>query len=221
MTKKVWYEDDFSGGHKTLIVGLGSSNVVPGKFEWANTWAGLYKDLKFKKMRLGDPNISWYHTKFPGIKGYGPFALAKFMRKKIEQANVEKVMLMGVSMGGYASIMMGCILGVDQIAAFSPQTYLSEFRYRKAKLKKKFKGFNIDESITDLKNVLSKYDTGKTKYHIYYGRKNGGDTKHAENLKQFENVILHPINSAIHTVARELIKDGTIGRMMKEFTESV
>lgn len=218
---KIWYEDDFSGNHKTLICGMGSVNVVPGKFEWANTWAGLYKDLKFKKMRLGDPRLSWYHTYFPGIEGHGPFALAKFMRKKIDEANVEKTMLMGVSMGGYGAIMLGCILGIEQVAAFSPQTWLTPFRYKKAGLEKKFKGLNIDESITNLKNVLAKYDTGKTKYHIYYGTKHSGDTKHAKNLEEFDSVILHPINSSVHTVARELIRDGTIGRMMKEFTESV
>ena len=221
MPKKVWYEDDFSGDHKVLICGMGSSNVVPGKFEWANLWTGKYNDLKFKKMRLGDHNISWYHTHFPGIKGYGPFALAKFMKRKIKKANVEKVMLMGVSMGGYGAIMLGCILGVDQVVAFSPQTWLTEFRYKKAKLHKKFEGLDIDEKITDLKNVLDKYDQGKTMYHIYFGNKHGGDVKQANNISHFKNVILHPVNSKIHTVARELVKDGTVGEVMKAFTESV
>ena len=221
MPGKVWYEDDFSGDHKVLICAMGSSKIVPGKFEWANVWTGMYNDLKFKKMRLGDHNISWYHTTFPGLDGYGPFTLAKFMKKKIEEANVERVMLMGLSMGGYGAIMLGCILGVDEVVTFSPQTWLTPQRYKKANLHKKFEGLDIDENITDLKNLLEQRDQEKTMYHIYYGRHNGGDTKMAKRISHIKNVVLHPVNSARHTVARELVKDGTVGEIMKAFTESI
>lgn len=221
MEEKVWYEDDFSGNYKVLICAMASSLIVPGKFEWANTWSGMYNNLKFKKMRLCDHKLSWYHTTFPGVDGYGPYALAKFMKKKIKQANVEKVMLMGLSMGGYGAIMVGSILEVDQVVAFSPQTFLTRSRYKKANLNEKFKDIDVKKEVSDLKLLLENSKNKKTIYHIYYANLNKTDVRHAERISHIENVVLHPVESKHHTVTRLLVQDGTVGEIMKEFTESI
>lgn len=220
MTKKVWYEDDFSGNSKVLIAAFAGQLIVPGKFEWANTWTGLYNHLDFKKIRLCDHKLSWYQTTFPDVEGYGPFALAKFLKKKIEEANVDKVAFMGLSMGGYGALILGSILKVDEVITFSPQTSLTRGRYKKANLNKKFEGFDIDKKMTDVKYALENSDSDKTVYHIYYGALNKSDVAHAERISHIKNVVLHPISTKIHTVARVLVKDGTVGEVMKRFIES-
>ena len=49
----------------------------------------------------------------------------------------------------------------------------------------------------------------KTIYHIYYGDKNSADTKHAKRVGKIRGVVLHAVDSAKHTVAKLLVKDGT------------
>jgi len=221
MAQKVWHETDFSGNSKILFCAFGGHKIFPGRFEWANVWTGMYNHLDFKKMFVCDHRLSWYQTSFPGLKGYGPPALAKFLKEKIKEANVKKVVFMGLSMGGYGALHVGHILEVDEIITFSPQTYLTQGRYKKAGLDKKFKGFKIDKKMTDFKYVLENFKNNKTIYHIYYGKLNKSDVNHAERISHFKNVILYPVNSAVHTVARILVQDGTIGEVMKKMVESV
>ena len=147
--------------------------------------------------------------------GYGPFALAEFLKEKIIEANVKKVAMMGLSMGGYGAIILGTLLNVDEVIAFSPQTYLTSFRYNKAKLEKKYLDLDFDKKLTDLKNFLNKHQNEKTIYRIYYGVLNRIDCKHAENIREFNNVILYPIQSKKHTVASILIQDGTVSELIK------
>jgi len=218
---KVWFDKDFSGDSRVLFVALAGKIFVEGKWEWANTWTGLYTDLDFKRMHLVDQNISWWQTSFPGIEGHGPLALKGFMQEQIKEANVDYVVFMGLSMGGYGSILMGCLTEADEVIAFSPQTFLSQGRRKKAQLNKKFEPYNIDERMTDLKNVLEDYGNDKTIYHIYYGKLNPTDVHHAERLSHIKNVVLHPVNSDRHTVARILVDDGTVGRVMKRICDSV
>jgi len=218
--QKVWFDKDFSVDSKILFVAFAGKKFVPGKWEWANTWMGLYKDLKFKRMHIVDQNISWWHTAYPDIEGHGPLALKGFLQEQIEEADVDYVVFMGLSMGGYGAILMGCLVGADETISFSPQTFLSRNRYRKAQLHKKFEPYDIDEEMTDLKNVLEKSNNKKTIYNIYYGKLNKTDVLHAERLGHIENVRLFPVNSGRHTVAGVLVTDGTIGRVMNKIVQS-
>lgn len=222
---KRWHNSDFSGKSKSLLVAMaGMVAKTPGKFEWQNTWTYKYKDLDYKKFYVADWRKSWWWgmieddlKKYP--PGFGPFALAEFMKQKIKEANVDKFAVMGLSMGGYGAIMLGTLLEADEVIAYSPQTWLTDFRWTKAKLKKKYDGLDIDMELTNLKNFLKKYKNKKTIYRIYYGSLNKGDTKAAKNIEQFENVILYPIPSKKHTVASILIQDGTVSNLIKQFIE--
>ena len=220
-----WHNQDFSGRSKSLIVAMAGMVVkTPGKFEWENTWTYKYKNLDYKKFYVADRRKSWWW----GMKekelekydpGYGPFALAQFMKEKIDEANVEQFAVMGLSMGGYGAIMLGTLLEADEVIAYSPQTWLTTFRMEKAKLKKKYEGLNIDMEITDLRNFIEKYQNKKTIYRIYYGEGNKSDSKAAKNLDEFDNVKLYPIPSKKHTVAGILIQDGTVSNLIKKFIE--
>ena len=42
---KPWYNTDFSGKSKTLLIAFAGMAVKnPGKFEWENTWTYKYKN---------------------------------------------------------------------------------------------------------------------------------------------------------------------------------
>ena len=84
---------------------------------------------------------------------------------------------MGVSAGGYASILFGSLLGVTHVISFIPRTIL-KYNY-------------IDEKYKDLKKTIN----NKTKYIIYGDTSNKNiDGNHhisqCENLQSFKNVSL-------------------------------
>lgn len=221
MVEKIWFQKDFSGNAKILFVALSGNLIVPGKWEWANVWSGLYKDLYFKKMWLCDNNKSWWQTRFPGIEGHGPKPLSEFLRNQIKQANVDKVILMGLSMGGFGSLILGTLLNVDEVIAISPQTYITNGRMKKAGLDKKFSGLTIDPKYTDFKLLLEENPDVKTDFHIYYGYLNKNDLNHATRVEHFPRVHLHGVNSNKHTVASVLVKNNLLGWHMKLLCESV
>lgn len=218
-----WFNTDFTGKSRSLLIAMAGMAVkTPGKFEWQNTWTYKYKNLDYKKLYIADLIKSWWWGMKPKElhdhpPGHGPFALAEFLREKIKEADVDQFAIMGLSMGGYGAIMLGALLEADEVIAFSPQTRLTDFRYKKAKLAEKYKGLDIDESLTDLNSFLRKYQNNKTVYRIYYGALNRIDTGHANNIKEFNNVILCPVQSKKHTVARILIQDGTVSDVIKRF----
>jgi pimeloyl-ACP methyl ester carboxylesterase len=221
MVEKVWFQKDFSGDAKILFIALAGNLIVPGKWEWANVWSGMYKDLKFKKMWLCDNNKSWWQTRFPGIDGYGPRPLSVFLKKQIEEANVDKVVLMGLSMGGFGSLILGTLLNASEVIAISPQTFITPGRVRKAHLKEKFKGLDIDPQYKDFKLLLENNPQVKTDFHIYYGYGHPGDKRMALRVEHFPGVHLHGVNSDRHTVARVLVKNNLLGWHMKLLCESV
>jgi len=223
MEKLEWYRHDFSKDTENLIIGFGSVRMFDPKkrgegFEWDNLLKYKFNYLNFNTMFVGDVRNSWWHTEYSGLDGTGPHALKRFLNEKIKECGAKRTLYLGVSMGGYGALLFGCLTNATQVMSFSPQTLLTTTR-RKKSLNNKFSGYDIDESLTDLKEVLLKYDTGLTNYKIWYGSKNTGDTKAAKRLDIFDNVSLHPVNSSCHTIISNLLKNGVFKSEVDRFFE--
>jgi len=166
-----WFLEDFSSNSKHLVVAFGSFRMFntpkSGKrgFEWKKLFKYKYKDLEFNKLFVADSRNSWWHTEFGDLPGIGPPTLTKFLYEKIEKSNAEKTLFVGVSMGGYGAILFGCLTEATKVMAFSPQTFLSKGR-RNRFLTEKFEGYDVDESMTDLKPILENSTNDKTIYKI-------------------------------------------------------
>lgn len=215
-----WFAQDFSGESKHLIVGFGSVRMFHETknkgFEWQNLFKYKYKDLDFKKLFVADIRNSWWHTKFGTLSGIGPLTMKKFLDEKIKEANVEKTLYVGVSMGGYGAILFGCLMWADKVIAVSPQTYLTETRRRKS-LNKKFEGYDVDESFTDLKDVLERTKNDKTIYKIWHGSRNKSDAKAANRIANLKNVHVNTIKSSNHVVIKPLLKSGVFRDEVVDF----
>jgi len=185
-------------------------------FEWQNLFKYKHNDLDFKKLFIADIRNSWWHTSFGNLPGIGPPTLTKFILEKIEEANVEKTLFVGVSMGGYGAILFGCLTKATKVMAFSPQTYLTETRRRK-QLNKKFEGYDIDESYTDLKEVLKREKNDKTIYKIWCGEFNGYDRRAANRLKKIKNIYTYQVNSSRHVVIKPVLKSRMFRKELVEF----
>lgn len=217
-----WYRYDFSQDSEHLIVGFGSIRMFVDRqnnkgWEWDNTFKYKFSNCKFNRMFIGDLNNSWWHTGYEGLPSYGPYALRDFLLEKIKESGATKTLYLGVSMGAYGAILFGCLTGATKVMAFSPQTYLTKHRWRKSELHRKFEGYEIDTSLTDLKIVLEEKNNYKTIYKIWYGEYNKPDDKAIKRISNIENVFINTVKSKRHNIAPIVIKSGIFKEEIYEF----
>ena len=104
---------------------------------------------------------NWYLIKLVGV-GKGVEEIANFLKDKIKP--YKKVIFVGISMGGYASILYGSLCKVNHVIAFMPQTDLNYVRKclpknREYRRLPKFKDF---EQFQNLNKIISP----EVQYHI-------------------------------------------------------
>lgn len=208
-----WYRYDFSQNSEYLIVGFGSVRMFVDRknnkgWEWDNTLKHRFKDFKFNRLFVGDINNSWWHTKYEGLSGHGPYVLRDFLLDKIKESGATKTLYLGVSMGGYGALLFGCLTEATKVMVFSPQTILSKGRRIRKKLNEKFKPYDVDESLTDLKQVLEEKGNNKTIYKVWHGSLNKSDAAAAKRISHINNVFIHPIKTKNHNPITKALKSG-------------
>lgn len=196
----------------TLLVCFGG---IKGKlpipvFEFFNSLS----EFEINKIFIRDFRQSWYHQ---GILHHSKNIEETliFLKKLIENENVTKVIFLGNSAGGYAAILFGALLNVNEIIAFSPQTFLNKlnrFLKRDNRWEREIK--NLYKSISsnnflDLKKVLNSYNYNSN-IHIYFASNHKLDTSHALHIKNCKNVFLFPIKDGSHEVIKHLRDNGDL-----------
>ncbi len=76
------------------------------------------------KLLIRDPSERWYNHGLPGSEGASVGHTAERIRGELDELGASRVVTAGGSMGGYAAILFGCLLGVDRVVALVPQTVL-------------------------------------------------------------------------------------------------
>lgn len=164
---------------KTLIISFGGKSLKFGgilPFEFLNFLNKNFENID--KIFYIDKEQINYHKGISNITKNIDETII-YLREKIK--NYEKVIFMGTSSGGYASILFGSILNVNKVIAFIPQTIL--------------RNKNLI-SLYDKKYVnLKKYINNSTKYYIF-GDTNVKDINdshhisHCTNIEEFPNVTI-------------------------------
>jgi hypothetical protein len=80
-------------------------------------------DFPVKKAFLRDPRRGWYQLGIPGV-GDSADAVRALIGTVIERADVDRVVMAGASAGGFAALLFGAACQVDEVIAFSPQTFV-------------------------------------------------------------------------------------------------
>jgi len=206
------------------ILGIAfSSSMI--NFEWLNTLECELRSLNFNKLYIKDNWGCWWHSVYEGCKGYGVHILKDFINDKINEYGSKRIFTIGASKGGYGALLLGCLLNVDSVFSFSPKTFLNKAIHKKYKIldrveevKSVYPDFTIDYSMSDLKDIFSKYGSNnKTNYKIFYGLQNIGDSQHINNLSSFKGIELISLKTATHKTASIVSKDGTVKKLIKEF----
>ena len=183
-----------NGINKDIIIisfsGQGSGMGTIPQFEFVNFLNKYFNEIE-KHFYL-DVYNKWYHK---GIDGISNNIEETLNYLKLQIKPFKKVIFIGSSAGGYASILFGSLLNIDKVIAFKPQTILNKEYYyiddNNIGLYNNKNGFNY--KYINLKNIIN----NNTLYYIF------GDTNilfdedhlhhiiHCENININSNVILN------------------------------
>ena len=159
--------------------------------------------LGVKRLFLRDPHMMWYQKGTPGIGDDVP-GVATFIKKIIAQEHPRRVVMIGNSGGGFAALLFGALVGVDEIHAFNPPTRLREPDDTSApeQLEALLLEKGADIPYLDIRNIFRTYLKPETKVYIHYSRGESRDKRHAKYLREFPNVHIVEYPFVSHHVAR-------------------
>ena len=134
-------------------MGLKMGGILP--FEFLNYLSKTYKkniDLYF----FIDKNQCWYHKGIDGITNNIDETVL-YINSIIKKSNYKKILFMGVSSGGYASILFGSLCNVTNVIAFKPRTKLidpinKKYVNHKSMNRANFSSYNL-EWVTHSENI--------------------------------------------------------------------
>ena len=113
---------DFSNPSNSVLIAfggiLGAMGIPPFEF------FSLTREMQVNKIYLRDLKQAWYHHGLPGVAD-NINDLVLFLDNILDKNGVEKTVLVGNSMGGFAAILFGVLLSRKVLVhAFSPQTFI-------------------------------------------------------------------------------------------------
>jgi len=182
-------------GHGTLLVSFASGvnlHVSGNVTDFKNS----INDLECDIIYLSDSEFRWYLSVVDET--------TKYLNNKVGQ--YDKVIFIGSSMGGFASLLFSALVRCDVSLNFSPQTSLKRLldneddRFPKFTIgleKYNTKFFEIKDWIRESDNCVR---------HIFYGESNKNDKWYVDEVKDIESVQVHPQETDEHNVAA-FIKD--------------
>jgi len=134
------------------------------------------------------------------------------------------MMFIGNSVGGYAAILFGHLLGADSVHAFAPQTCLQPDyvkQHRRLDSPEKLEAYDRLWSSQhaqwqwfDLNAVLSEYN-GRTTYFVHHCADSGPDRHAAEWIAGREGVRVHNYPCDGHSVARHIAKNKLLLKILR------
>lgn len=149
----------------------------------------LVSNLPGKKLFMRDLQDAWYNKGLPGLTK-NVEQTAAYLKTIIAQQDLEKVVFIGASSGGYAALLYGYLLQIDEIHAFGAQTKIP----------------NDDQDVKLLADVKSTYfDLAQTfksqlvtnNCHLYFDNKFPPDLNHAYRLAHHSQIHLHGYDAGV------------------------
>lgn len=178
-------------------------------------------DLPVKRMFVRDSRQAWYHR---GIRGHGDtfMSLAESLGELLGRYEVERLVMTGISMGGYAALAFGTLLGADTVLALVPQTVvdmrtlaaMDDHRWDE-QLGELDRAGDADPRWLDLRSALPGARVADTRYEIYFAQRFRTDRLHAERMAGIDGVRLYRFGHGGHALARALRDNGVMETVMR------
>lgn len=184
-------------------------------------WRGVLRDISANKLYVRDLRQCWYQHGLEGL-GDDPQAASAAVARLLAAHGPQHSIAVGESMGGYAAILFGSLLGSVEVHAFAPQTFLPgrkgrifwqtvRRRYWRALISQARLQLDlrIDQRYFDLRPLI--LDTeAKTTYHVYYCADNPRDVQHAAFIGDLSPVQLHRRESGGHHISKIMRDSGEL-----------
>lgn len=209
---------DYTVDSDVMLIAFGGMNSRMGMppFEFFN----LTQNYPVKKIFLRDLRQSWYQRGLPKVGAHAN-ALFKYLREEIAKHQLQKIVLVGSSAGGFASLLFGYLLKVDLVLSFAPQTFidthtcfiLGDHRYREQIIKLYEHPHGI-RKYYNLSKFFQPDHNLQTKFHIYFDENSDLDKIHAHTLKNYRNFDLHSYERGGHAMIRILKETGELKQIL-------
>jgi hypothetical protein len=174
-----------------------------------------------KKLFLRDHAQAYYHR---GVRGLGEdvAAIEAGLRTAVERSGASRVVMMGGSGGGYAALLFGRLIGVDEVHAFAPTTFLTaELRERCGDRRFQGRWDALMESgryqprYGDLREVFRRTPDRGTRFVVHYCSAYPVDVFHAEWLAAEAEVELRPYAEGDHHLVKRLRETGELEELLR------
>jgi pimeloyl-ACP methyl ester carboxylesterase len=210
---------DMGSDSRALLVTFGGMRSLVGipSFEFVR----LTGEIPVKRLFVRDPRQSWYHR---GLRKHGRTlaSVADAVGDLIARHEVERVVMVGNSAGGYGALVFGTLLGADEVFAFAPQTVLdpgllaemNDHRWDDM-LAPLIKKGALEPRWADLGVALPEARHTDTRYNVFFDERIRGDRLHAERLRHVEGVRLYKFGRGGHALVRALRDCGALERMLR------
>jgi hypothetical protein len=210
---------DLETESSTLLVLFGgiAGGVSMPVFEFFRLTSGF----PAKKAFLRDPRRGWYQLGIPGV-GDSAVDVRIFLTRAIERAGAERVVMAGASAGGFAALLFGTWCGVDEVIAFSPQTFVDAENRRLAgdarwpdQIDALHQATNGREATFDLLDILPTA-SGETRYQIHVSTDDPLDLFHARRIAGRGGVEIFEHERGGHRLVKTLRDRGLLQPMLLE-----
>lgn len=214
--------EDMKSDSRTLLISFGGMtgqmDMPPFEFQ------RVTEEIPVKRLFVRDLRQAWYHEGVPGL-GSTLVETIEALRNRVAQYDVDRVVTMGSSMGGYAALVFGTQLQADAVLSFGPQTVLDVPALLEAgderwveRLGEVEAAGDLNRSWSDLRQALIGAPLpgreAVTRCEIYFGQL-GHDRWHAERLRGLEGVRLYRFGRGGHSTARMLRQSGALDRVLR------
>jgi hypothetical protein len=172
-----------------------------------------------KKAFLRDPRRGWYQLGIPGV-GDSAADVGAYLGAAIERARAQRIVMAGASAGGFAALLFGSWCEVDEVIAFSPQSFvdaenrqqLGDSRWPE-QIDALHQATEGRSATLDLLDVLP--DTpGKTRYQLHVSSDDPLDLIHAHRIAGRGGVEIFEHEQGGHRLVKTLRDRGLLQPML-------
>lgn len=192
---------------------IGALGIPP--FEFFN----LTKGFDTSRAYVRDLQQSWYHAGLGGVSTDVP-TTAAYLSRLVQLAGATRVVLVGNSMGGYAALLFGALLGADEVHAFSPQTFidpLNRARHGDKRWSAQLARVQAAASLPYLDLVpLLRDRAGAGAITVHYSPADALDEVHAERLATVPRVTVRAYADGGHNVIKHLRQSGALEVIVRD-----